>query len=649
MIEFGKELVSDFDSASSREWLETNGIGGYASSTIAGANMRRYHGLIVAATKPPLGRAVLLSKLDENLIVDGERFELSSNQYPGTINPQGYQYLKAFRLDPFPIWTFEVDGVEVEKKIFMPHGQNTTVVLWSVKRGGKRRLNLEVRPLIAFRDYHHLQHEIADFDVTIENSSGYVSFKPVDELPRLFLYGNFVSAEQTGYWYRNFEYAIERERGFDFHEDLFQPCVLNFELSKTVSIVASTEVLSKIDSSALEKAELKRRAQLVAKSKVKDGLARDLILAADQFIVDRGEGKTIIAGYHWFSDWGRDTMIALRGLTLATNRPEIAKSILAEFAKHISQGMLPNRFPDVGEEPEYNTVDATLWFFEAVRAYFVNTKDEKFVRDVLYQKLIDIIEWHVRGTRHNIHVDTDGLLYAGEPGVQLTWMDAKIGDWVVTPRTGKAVEIQALWHNALRIMADLAVIFDDTENATKYSQMADVAKDSFAGQFWNSKNECLYDVIHNDEKDASLRPNQIFAVSLHHPLVDGERARKIVDKVEAELLTPFGLRSLSPSDPRYVPIYIGSPSERDSSYHQGTVWSWLTGPFIDAYRKTHVDDVDVESKVKEFTVGFRSHLSDAMLGQVSEIFDGDAPHCPRGCAAQAWSVGELLRVLTRDP
>jgi predicted glycogen debranching enzyme len=648
MIELPKEIVSAFDTAASREWLETNGIGGYASSSIAGANTRRYHGLLVAATKPPLGRAVLLSKLDETVVVDGERFELSSNQYPGTVNPEGFQYLKNFRLDPFPIWTFEVQGVEIEKKIFTPHGQNTTVISWSVKRSKKRNLSLEVRPLIAFRDYHHLQHQNNVFDETFEKDSGFVSFQPVPELPRLFLYSDFVSVENAGYWYRNFEYEIERERGFDFHEDLFQPCVLRFDLSKTISVVASTEQLVTVDVAGWEKAELKRRAQLVARSKTKDALARDLVLAADQFIVDRGEGKTVIAGYHWFSDWGRDTMIALPGLTLATNRAEIAKSILAEFAEHISQGLLPNRFPDVGEEPEYNTVDATLWFFEATRAYLAKRNDEDFVRETLYEKLLDIVEWHVRGSRHNIHVDTDGLLYAGEPGVQLTWMDAKIGDWVVTPRTGKAVEIQALWYNALRTISELAAMFADTENATKFSQMADVAKDSFNGQFWNPAEECLYDVIDGDEKDASIRPNQIFAVGLHHPLIDGDRARKVVDKVEAELLTPYGLRSLSPGDPKYVPIYIGSPLQRDSSYHQGTVWGWLIGPFVDAYRKTHSGDVDLESSVSKFTAAFRDHLSEAMLGQISEIFDGNPPHSPRGCAAQAWSVAEVIRILSKQ-
>jgi predicted glycogen debranching enzyme len=649
MIQLSEEVVSDFEAASSREWLETNGIGGYSSGTISWANTRRYHGLLVAATKPPLGRALLLSKLEETLVVDGERFELSTNRYPNTIHPGGFRFLKSFRLDPFPVWRFEVGGLVFEKKLFMPHGENTVVIAWSFPNQiphAKRMLNLEVRPLLAFRDHHHLRHETDGFDPRLEAGPRMVSFRPVQELPRLYLYGDLDSVEETGHWYRNFEYAIERERGFDFHEDLFEPCVLTFDLSEPVSLIASTERRAKSDAKTLEQNEIKRRAHLVAKSKAKDPLIRQLVLAADQFVVDRGDGKTVIAGYHWFSDWGRDTMISLPGLTLSVNRPEIAKSIISEFANHISEGMLPNRFPDVGEEPEYNTVDATLWFFEAVRAYLEKSNDEEFVRETLYEKLAEIIEWHVRGTRHDIHVDTDGLLHAGEPGVQLTWMDAKIGDWVVTPRTGKPVEIQALWHNALCVMSDLANRFGDDKSAGSFSQMASVAKDSFNGQFWNDEAKCLFDVVDGDEKDGSIRPNQIFAVSLQHLMLDADRARMVVSKVEAELLTPVGLRSLAATDPRSVPIYIGSPLDRDASYHQGTVWAWLIGPFIEAYRKTHNGDKNVGSKIEEFTAGFRDHLNEAMVGQISEIFDADPPYHPRGCAAQAWSVAELLRVLT---
>jgi predicted glycogen debranching enzyme len=337
----------------------------------------------------------------------------------------------------------------------------------------------------------------------------------------------------------------------------------------------------------------------------------------------------------------------LPGLTLATGRPEIAKSILSEFSKHISEGMLPNRFPDEGEEPEYNTVDATLWFFEAIRAYAAATGDYNFVKKELYDKLIDIVEWHTRGTRYGIRVDSDGLLSAGEAGVQLTWMDAKIGDWVVTPRTGKAVEIQALWYNALKIMADLSERFGKKRNVKKFDAMAAITRDSFAAQFWNADAECLYDVIDGESRDGSIRPNQILAVSLPHSMIDGEKARKVVDKVEAELLTPVGLRSLAPSDERYVPIYIGSPTMRDSSYHQGTVWAWLTGAFVDAYRKTHSNDVRSKRRINEILNGFKTHLTEAMVGQVAEIFDADQPHTSRGCAAQAWSVAELLRVTTK--
>ena len=648
MIEIGSDICRDFSRSTSREWLETNGIGGYASSTISGANSRRYHGLLIAATRPPLGRMVLLSKFEETLVIDGERYDLSSNRYPGTVHPEGYKYLTAFRLDPFPVWTFDVNGVEIEKSVFMVHGENTTVCQWKIKNCSALSIPhsaLELRPLLAFRDHHHLRHEDAGFNARFEADQDQISFTPYAEMPTLYLANNAASVEPGGVWYRNFEYEIERERGFDYTEDLFQPCLLRFDLSKTATVIASTEHQHEPNADKLKMSEMKRRASLIAKAKVKGHFSRQLALAADQFIVNRGEGKTVIAGYHWFSDWGRDTMIALNGLTLATNRPEIAKSILTEFSKHISEGMLPNRFPDAGETPEYNTVDATLWFFEAIRAYAEATGDYDFVRETLYEKLIDIIDWHNRGTRYQIHVDTDGLLYAGEPGVQLTWMDAKIGDWVVTPRTGKAVEIQALWYNALCIMNDLATRFGDTGRQPRYFEMDEIARDSFNGQFWNKADQCLYDVINGDEKDASVRPNQIFAVSLPHTMLDAEKARKVVDKAEAELLTPVGLRSLSPHDPQYAPIYIGSPLQRDGSYHQGTVWGWLIGPFVDAYRKVHAKEKGLDRRVAEILAGFESHLTDAMVGQIAEIFDADEPHLPRGAAAQAWSVAEVLRSL----
>ena len=640
MINFDTSICTDFSAASSREWLETNGIGGFASGTLAGSNSRRYHGILTAATKPPLGRLTLVSKIEETITVDGESFELSSNQYPGGVHPRGIEYLTAFRLDPFPIWTYTVGGIEIEKRVFMVYGRNSTVVTYTAKsKPRKKSLTMTLRPMLSFVDYHHLQHETASFNGEYATGDGLVEMKPVAEMPTLYVSHNGTDVAQTGYWYRDFEYAIEKERGFDFHEDLFQPFEIGFDLKAAASIVFATENdLFSTDAAKFEKDEIKRRKALVKTAKAKTDLEKQLVLAADQFIVKRGDGHTVIAGYPWFSDWGRDTMIALPGLTLATGRPEIARGILLEFAKSVSEGMIPNRFPDAGEIPEYNTVDGTLWYFEAVRAFAESTGDLKFVREDLYPTLAEILAWHLRGTRYNIHLDTDGLLYAGSPDVQLTWMDAKIGDLVITPRTGKPVEIQALWYNALMSMAEFALAFGDEEDRAKYLSMAELARQSFNAVFWNEAEQCLYDVVENGTRDGSIRPNQIFAASLHHSMLGDDRARKVVDKVESELLTPVGLRSLSPRDPQYRPIYIGSPFDRDSSYHQGTVWGWLIGGFIDAVRRVYP-----ERPVTHELAGFERHLREAGVGQISEIFDADSPHAPRGCPAQAWSVAEVLR------
>lgn len=649
MIKFDRTVCNDFAAASSREWLETNGIGGFASGTISGANTRRYHGLLTAATKPPLGRVTVLSKFEETVEIDGQQYELSSNQYPGVVSPTGFVYLKEFRLDPFPVWVYDLDGVEIEKRLFMAHGANTTVCRWSVAGKRNGNISLVLKPLLSFVDYHSLQHEDASITFNYESADGKVSVGPEGEGPQLHLLHDGAGIEHSGYWYKNFEYAIEKERGFDFTEDLYQPFTVQFDLSSGAAvIVASTEDNTNFDYSTLEKAEIKRRKDLIKKSGAKSEFEKQLVLAADQFIVARGKGQTVIAGYPWFSDWGRDTMIALNGLTLATGRHEIARNILLEFSNHFSEGMLPNRFPDVGDEAEYNTVDATLWYFEAVRAYMEKTGDLKFVRKHLYEKLANVVAWHLHGTRYSIHLDTDGLLYAGTEGVQLTWMDAKVGDHVVTPRTGKAVEIQALWYNTLMIMAGLAAEFGDTKDEARYRAMADLCKLSFNGAFWNEQEQCLYDVVENGSRDASIRPNQILAVSLPHSMLDAERSAKVVEKVEGELLTPVGLRSLAASDSRYCPIYIGSPFERDSAYHQGTVWAWLIGPFVDAYRRVHGSGKKTEERVAEILSGLESHLDEAGLGQISEIFDADPPHAPRGCFAQAWSVAEVLRVLRQN-
>lgn len=645
MITFDRSICNDLASASSREWLETNGIGGFASGTISGANTRRYHGLLTAATKPPLGRITVISKFEESIEYDGIKYELSTDQFPGVVSPSGYLLMKEFRLDPFPIWTYELDGLEVEKRVFMVHGSNRTICRWRILTKNVKGARVVLKPLLSFVDYHSLQHEsdTIRFDHYVDGDL--ISVVPSGQEPVLHLHHNGAEVVDSGYWYKNFEYAIEKERGFDSTEDLFQPFELTFDLSRDAVIAISTEPQPYLDYQALESGEIKRRELLIKKSGVTNNLEKHLVLAADQFVVARGAGHTVIAGYPWFSDWGRDTMIALPGLTLATGRFDVAREILLEFSEHISEGMLPNRFPDAGDTAEYNTVDATLWYFEAVRAYAAATNDLQFVRNNLYVKLADIVAWHLHGTRYNIHVDTDGLMYAGSPDVQLTWMDAKIGDLVITPRTGKAVEIQALWYNALVIMAEFAAEFGDTKDEARYRAMADLCRLSFNGAFWNESEQCLFDVVENGDRDPSVRPNQVLAVSLTHSMVDSDRARKIVEKVEKELLTPVGLRSLSAHDEHYCPVYIGSPFDRDSAYHQGTVWGWLIGPFVDAYRKVNGENAATGKRVAEILSGFDAHLREAGIGQISEIFDAEPPFSPRGCFAQAWSVAEVLRVL----
>ncbi|MGD9563204.1 MAG: amylo-alpha-1,6-glucosidase [Pyrinomonadaceae bacterium] len=646
MIKFDRTICSNFEAASSREWLETNGIGGFASGTISGANTRRYHGLLTAAVTPPLGRLTMLSKFEETVEIGGQKFDLSSNQFAGVVDPQGYQFLREFRLDPFPIWTYEIDDLAIEKRIFMVHGSNATVIQWTLREERRERIKLILRPLLSFVDYHSLQHESASTEFYHSVRGNKVSIRSTTSDVELIIDHNGSETLDTGHWYQNFEYALEKERGFDFTEDLYQPFEIAFDLGDRPAVVlAGTGDVPELDYEALEASEIERRRGLINRAAVRSEFEKQLVLAADQFIVSRGSGHTIIAGYPWFSDWGRDTMIALNGLALATGRPHIARDILLEFSKHISEGMIPNRFPDAGSEAEYNTVDATLWYFEAVRTYIENSGDAEFVREHIYAKLTDVIAWHLRGTRYNIHVDTDGMLYAGTPDVQLTWMDAKIGDLVITPRTGKAVEIQALWYNALMTIARLAETFGDGADSGRYRSMAELCRLSFNGAFWNEEEKCLYDVVENGSRDPSIRPNQILAVSLHHSMLDEERAAGVVKTVERDLLTPVGLRSLSPSDPRYCPVYLGSPFERDSAYHQGTVWAWLIGPFVEAYRKVYGSSAATEKRVEEIVAGFKTHICNAGIGQISEIFDADPPHAPRGCFAQAWSVAEVLRVL----
>jgi len=652
MILFDHSTCADLDRAQHLEWLETNGLGGFSSSTIVGLNTRRYHGLLVAATKPPIGRMVLLSKLEETLVIDGQPYELSTNRYPGVVHPQGFRYLKQFRLDPFPIFTYEVNGIELQKSVFMIQGENTVVVQFQLTQTTKaaHKTKLGIRPLIAFRDYHSTTHENGALNPALESKHGLVSIAPYAGLPTLHLAHHADDLQVSGNWYRNFEYDAERERGLDYQEDLFNPLVFHFDLSSSSSatIIASTEPRDVSRSYECRAAEIARRKVLVSNAPVADAFTRTLSVAADQFLVARGDLKTVIAGYHWFSDWGRDTMVALPGLTLLSDKFDAARDILREFARNVNQGMLPNRFPDAGEPPEYNTVDATLWFFEAARSYLAYTGDLNFIRDELYSVLKNIVSWHVRGTRYGIKVDASGLLTCGEPGVQLTWMDAKVGGWVVTPRIGKPVEIQALWYNALRIMEGLAHSFEDTTAQNLYGTMATLVHWSFNRLFWNEKARCLYDVVNGGPPDASIRPNQIFAVSLPHSMLSSETAKAVVGKVQELLLTPYGLRTLAPTDPQYRGHYTGDQTNRDGAYHQGTVWPWLLGPFLTAYIKVNGNTAAARDQAAEWLKHIEEHLSDAGLGQISEIFEADAPHRPVGCIAQAWSVAEILRTYVED-
>lgn len=652
MISFDKAIGTDLEAGLSREWLETNGLGGFACGTLAGPNTRRYHGLLTAALNPPGGRMLLLSRLEETLVLDDRRLDLSTNEYAGGIHPQGYRLLTGFRLDPFPTWTFDAEGVRLEKTVFMPHGSNTVQVQYTfLEAPSGIEPILEVRPLIAFRDYHSTTHENGAMNTAFESSPNTVSLQPYQGLPRLYFAHNAGQIQRQGYWYKNFLYRVERERGLDFEEDLFNPFVLSSKLSRNrgLAVIASTEQQDIRQASAFRQAELQRRQRIAAASPVNDPMVSALTVAADQFLARRGEDWTVIAGYPWFTDWGRDTMISLPGLTLFTGRADVAKSILRNFARHTDRGMIPNRFAESGEQAEFNTIDATLWFFEAARAYAAVTDDYAFIRQELYEVLNQIIEFHIKGTRYNIKMADNGLLNGGAPGAQLTWMDARIGDWVATPRSGQPVEIQALWYNALRTMEDLALRFADAECQKKYSSLASTASGAFNRAFWNHDAACLYDVVvDGGPPDASIRPNQIFAVSLHHSMLAPHRARAVVETVDRELLTPVGLRTLSPSDQRYRSTYEGVQYSRDSAYHQGTVWPWLLGPFISAYVRVNGGTAQSRARAHQLLRGIEQHLSEAGLGQISEIFDAGPPHRPRGCFAQAWSVAEVLRALCAD-
>jgi predicted glycogen debranching enzyme len=648
---FSRGVTSDFDKSSRLEWLEVNGLGGYASGTVCGALTRRYHGLLIAALDPPVKRTVLLSKLDETIVVSTDavsapqRFELGTNQYPGVVHPSGYQHICQFERDAFPVFHYEAGGVRLKKTIASIHGENTTLVLYDViEAAGK--FTLELLPLASARDHHAICTENNAIGRQYLFDDGLFRTVNYHGCPEIFIYVPGSSFFESQGWYRNFEYLREFERGLEFREDLYSHGRFIVRLAKgeSLGIIISTEDPFQRNAFDLFALEQKRRIGHRPNFQSANPSWPRLILAADQFIAGRGKSVTIVAGYHWFSDWGRDTMISLPGLCIETGRLAVAREILLQYASFVSKGMLPNRFPDHGEQPEYNTMDATLWFFHAAYQYILASDDDDLMEQLL-PVFTEIIACHLGGTRYGIGVDpADELLQGGEAGTQLTWMDAKVGDWVVTPRIGKPVEVNALWYNALRIMEFIHRRLGHDQEAMSFAHRAETVRSNFVSVFWNSEKNCLYDYV-DTSAHGEIRPNQIYAVSLPFPLIDGEKARAVVDVVREQLLTPIGLRSLTPGSPGYVGRCVGPPLQRDAAYHQGTVWMYLLGVYIDALFV--VEGQAARDEAAMLVNNCCAHLDDACLGSLSEIFDGDSPHLPRGCVAQAWSVAEIVRVISK--
>lgn len=630
----------------SREWLETDGLGGFASGTATGIRTRRYHALLLTATTPPTGRLVLVNGFDAWIETPAGRFDLTSQYYaPDVIGGSGAQHIEQFTSQPWPRWIFKfADGTRIEQEILVARESQLTQVCWRLL-GQRKSVRLFVRPFLSGRDYHsmHKANDAVRFDAAVEAER--VVWNPYPGVPAVVALSNG-HYQHEPHWYRNFRYAEEAARGLDDTEDLATPGVFNFDLASGEAVLMFTTPDSpalsrKRDLSATKFAAAVRSNEELRRAEFPSRLHR----AADDYIVNGRHGKTIMAGYPWFTDWGRDTFIALRGLCLATGRLADARDILIAWANSVSDGMLPNLFPDHGAKPEYNSVDASLWYVIAVHdllqatngSSVVSAKDKRAFQDAI----LAILDGYSRGTRFGIRMDEDGLLNAGERGVQLTWMDAKVGEWVVTPRAGKPVEVQALWLNALKIASQFE---------PKWEVVFERGLKSFRDKFWNKTAGCLYDVIDVNQRagevDAAFRPNQIFAVGgLPFPLLDDARAERIVALVEEKLWTPLGLRSLALGEAGYAAHYSGGVLQRDGAYHQGTVWPWLIGPFVEAWVRVRGNSNEAKRVAREqFLTPIIAHLDEAGLGHISEIADATAPHTPRGCPFQAWSVGEALRL-----
>lgn len=657
-VQFGREILGDLQLAESREWLVTNGLGGFASGTAAGTSTRRYHGLLMASLQPPTDRALLVAGVDETIRYAGASFPLATNRWlSGDVSPKGYLNLESLHLEGTkPVWRYALADALLEKRVCMKQGENTTFVEYTLTRANSP-VEIEGKILVGYRDFHATTHGDG-WQMKIDQVDRGIRVVAFDGATPFYLKSATAALEPRHEWYKDFFLPVERERGLDDHEDRLVAALFRGKLApgEKLTLVFSTEPDALLDGEQaralqsnhelkLFQAWQKRYSETVmTPADDEPGWLWQLVLAADQFIVKRAlpddaEGLSVIAGYPWFSDWGRDTMIAIPGLALPLGRPEIMRKILESFARYVDGGMLPNNFPDRGGAPQYNTIDAAMWYFEAVRLYFEATQDLALIRK-LFPVLSAIVDAHVAGTRYNIKVDpSDALLYGGSPEVQLTWMDAKIGDWVVTPRIGKPVEINALWINALSTMAEFSRRL--ARPGEGYLKLKQKAEKNFQ-KFWNPARNCCFDVIDvpGGGADASLRPNQVFAVSLPVSPLTPEQTRGVVDTLGRELLTSFGLRSLAPSEPGYVGRYAGGPRERDSAYHQGTVWAWLLGPYALAHYKVYGDRAAAQS----FLEPLGRSIYSAGLGSISEIFAGDAPFPASGCFAQAWSVAETFRV-----
>lgn len=650
-IRLGVESFPTYEHGIKKEWIIGNGLGGYASSTVIGAGTRTYHGLLVAAPENSPGRVLLLSSLDEELSLNGEVYRLATHKYPGTVSPEGFNYLSKFILAPFPMWVYQPDVFTVKKKVFMVHNSNTTCILYDI-RSRKEGALLRIFPLTNSRSFHQttrsrdlsFSQKADPAGVKLESSNGFT----------LSLSSN-LQYHRDPMWYYNFEYDAEKQRGLPFQEDNFNPGYFEGRLKLGTSrffIAASTGDISSFTLEQVEELytrEVYRQNLLAFNSRLTEPFALKLLRATDTFIVKNpstGE-NTVIAGYPWFSDWGRDSMISLPGLTLVPHRFEAAKSILKNFSRNCRKGLIPNNYPAFGGEPVYNTVDASLWFIHALGRYFAYTKDFLFLSDT-WETVEYIIDNYRKGTDFGIGMDSDYLI---RQGPQLTWMDAKIDEWAVTPRTGKACEINALWYNALKTASKLGTLL--SKDISSYESLAAGVASNFEDLFWNPETNCLFDLISQDEtgkqiKDSAIRPNQIFAVALPYTMLPPEKEKAIVDRVEKDLLTPFGLRTLSSDNPAYVGHYQGGPESRDLAYHNGTVWPWLLGAYVKAYRKVHNYSKKSLEDMRVLLQGFDSHLETAGIGTISEVFDGDYPYFPGGCISQAWSVAEIFRAYVED-